>query len=78
MTMNDIGMANSSYVALVSGGNRSILANSAGPGRLRTDTGGPTGARSVEQSGDTIVWLPTLSAEGPTGGSFADRKLIEC
>jgi NAD(P)-dependent dehydrogenase (short-subunit alcohol dehydrogenase family) len=54
-----------------------VLVNSACPGWVRTDMGGPNAPGTVEQGADTIVWLATLPAEGPTGGFFADRKQIE-
>ena len=53
-----------------------VLVNSACPGWVRTDMGGPGAPRSVEQGADTIVWLATLDAGGPTGGFFSDRKAI--
>lgn len=53
-----------------------ILVNSACPGWVRTDMGGRNAPRSVEQGADTIVWLATLDAKGPTGGFFSDRKPI--
>ncbi|HEX3645299.1 MAG TPA: SDR family oxidoreductase [Vicinamibacterales bacterium] len=53
-----------------------ILVNSACPGWVRTDMGGRNAPRSVEQGADTIVWLATLEARGPTGGFFSDRKPI--
>src|SRR3954463_9593079 len=53
-----------------------VLVNSACPGWVRTDMGGPDAPRSVEQGADTIVWLATLGAKGPTGGFFSDRKAI--
>jgi NAD(P)-dependent dehydrogenase (short-subunit alcohol dehydrogenase family) len=55
---------------------RGVLVNSACPGWVRTDMGGPAAPRSVEQGADTIVWLATLGAKGPTGGFFSDRKAI--
>jgi NAD(P)-dependent dehydrogenase (short-subunit alcohol dehydrogenase family) len=54
--------------------NAGVLVNSADPGWVRTDMGGPDAPRSVEQGADTIVWLATLPAGGPTGGFFHDRK----
>jgi NAD(P)-dependent dehydrogenase (short-subunit alcohol dehydrogenase family) len=54
-----------------------VLVNSADPGWVRTDMGGSGAPRSVEQGADTIVWLATLTAKGPTGGFFSDRKQIE-
>jgi len=53
-----------------------VLVNSGCPGWVRTDMGGPSAPRSVEQGADTIVWLATLPAKGPTGGFFSDRKPI--
>ncbi|MGH8189376.1 MAG: SDR family oxidoreductase [Steroidobacteraceae bacterium] len=53
-----------------------VLVNSADPGWVRTDMGGPGAPRSAEEGADTIVWLATLPAAGPTGGFFHDRKPI--
>lgn len=58
----------------VSGSN--ILVNSVCPGWVRTDMGGRSAPRSVEQGADTIVWLATLPDGGPSGGFFRDRKSI--
>lgn len=56
---------------------RNVLVNSADPGWVRTAMGGPSAPRSVEQGADTLVWLATLPAKGPTGGFFSDRKPID-
>jgi NAD(P)-dependent dehydrogenase (short-subunit alcohol dehydrogenase family) len=53
-----------------------ILVNSMCPGWVRTDMGGRSASRSVEQGADTAVWLATLPDDGPTGGFFRDRKPI--
>jgi NAD(P)-dependent dehydrogenase (short-subunit alcohol dehydrogenase family) len=53
-----------------------VLVNSVCPGWVRTDMGGPSAPRSVEQGADTIVWLACLPDGGPTGGYFRDRKPI--
>lgn len=53
-----------------------VLVNAVDPGWVRTDMGGSAAPRSVEQGADTIVWLATLPAHGPTGGFFYDRRPI--
>ena len=54
-----------------------ILVNCCHPGHVRTDMGGPSAPRSVEEGADTIVWLATLPAGGPTGGFFHNRLPME-
>jgi hypothetical protein len=39
--------------------------------------GGKNATRSVEEGADTIVWLATLPARGPSGGFFRDRQRID-
>jgi NAD(P)-dependent dehydrogenase (short-subunit alcohol dehydrogenase family) len=46
------------------------------PGWVRTDMGGASATRSVEEGADTAVWLATLPDDGPTGGFFRDREPI--
>ena len=53
-----------------------VLVNCADPGWVRTDMGGSSAPRSVEEGADTIVWLASLPDGGPTGGFFHDRKRI--
>jgi NAD(P)-dependent dehydrogenase (short-subunit alcohol dehydrogenase family) len=56
---------------------RGVLANAVDPGWVRTDMGGPSAPRSVEQGVDTTVWLATLPGDGPTGGFFRDKRAID-
>jgi NAD(P)-dependent dehydrogenase (short-subunit alcohol dehydrogenase family) len=50
-----------------------FLINSACPGFVNTDMGGPMGAtKTVEDGASGIVWLATLPDNGPTGGFFRD------
>jgi NAD(P)-dependent dehydrogenase (short-subunit alcohol dehydrogenase family) len=52
------------------------LVNSMCPGHVKTDMGGSSAPRSVEEGADTAVWLATLPDDGPTGGFFRNRKPI--
>ena len=54
-----------------------VLVNSACPGWVHTEMGGAGAPRSVEQGADTIMWLATLPAQGPSGRCFSDRHEIE-
>ncbi len=53
-----------------------ILVNTMCPGWVRTDMGGASAPKSVEDGADTAVWLATLPDDGPSGGFFRDRKPI--
>ena len=55
---------------------RWVKVNTMCPGWVRTDMGGPSASRSVEEGADTAVWLATLPDDGPTGGFFRNRKPI--
>lgn len=46
-------------------------------GWVRTRMGGPSAPRSPADGVDTAVWLATLPFDGPTGGFYRDRHLIE-
>jgi NAD(P)-dependent dehydrogenase (short-subunit alcohol dehydrogenase family) len=52
-----------------------ILVNAYCPGWVKTDMGGKSAPRSVEQGADTAVWLAT-SDMNATGKFFRDRKVI--
>jgi NAD(P)-dependent dehydrogenase (short-subunit alcohol dehydrogenase family) len=54
-----------------------VLVNAVDPGWVRTDMGGASAPRSLEEGADTITWLATLPDDGPTGGFFRDRRPIE-
>lgn len=54
-----------------------ILINSVCPGWVKTEMGGSNATRTTKQATDTIVWLATLSDNGPAGCFFRDRKIIE-
>ena len=56
---------------------RGVLVNSVDPGWVRTDMGGRSAPRSIEEGVDSIVWLATLPDDGPTGGFFRDRQPID-
>jgi NAD(P)-dependent dehydrogenase (short-subunit alcohol dehydrogenase family) len=54
-----------------------FLVNSACPGFVNTDMGGPMGAKKpVEEGAAGIVWLATLPDRGPTGGFLRDGKPV--
>ena len=50
--------------------------NSVCPGWVRTDMGGQSATRSVEEGADTIVWLASEASQKLTGKFLRDRKEI--
>jgi len=54
-----------------------VLVNCVNPGWVRTRMGGRGAPRSVEEGAETIVWLATLPANGPTGKFFSDRRAVD-
>lgn len=63
-------------VAGQAGRGSNVLVNALDPGWVRTEMGGSSAPRSVQQGADTVVWLATLPDGGPRGGFFKDRKPI--
>jgi NAD(P)-dependent dehydrogenase (short-subunit alcohol dehydrogenase family) len=55
---------------------RWLKVNTMCPGWVRTDMGGRSAPRSVEEGADTAVWLATLPDDGPSGGFFRNRRPI--
>ena len=55
---------------------RGILVNAISPGWCRTDMGGRSAPRSVEQGAASVLWGVRLPADGPTGGTFEDGRPI--
>jgi NAD(P)-dependent dehydrogenase (short-subunit alcohol dehydrogenase family) len=53
-----------------------ISVNSMCPGWVRTDMGGPSASRSVEEGADTAVWLAMNASQESSGKFFRDRKEI--
>lgn len=54
-----------------------IKVNSVCPGWCRTELGGSEAPRAAEEGIDTVIWLATLPADGPSGGFFRDRAMID-
>lgn len=57
-------------------GGENIAVNAMCPGWVRTDMGGSSATRSVEQGADTAVWLADEAPQELTGKFFRDRSEI--
>ena len=67
---------NALTVRLAAEARGNVKVNAACPGWVRTRMGGSTAPRSVEEGADTIVWLATLPADGPSGALFRSRQQV--
>jgi NAD(P)-dependent dehydrogenase (short-subunit alcohol dehydrogenase family) len=56
---------------------RGILVNAVSPGWARTDMGGKSAPRSLEQGAASVLWGVRLPPDGPTGGVFEDGRAME-
>lgn len=54
-----------------------VKVNSVDPGWVNTRMGGEQAPRDVGEGADTICWLATLPADGPSGGFFRDREPMD-
>ncbi len=54
-----------------------VKVNAVCPGWVRTRMGGSGATSAVEEGADTIVWLATLPADGPSGAMFRNRSRVE-
>lgn len=54
-----------------------VIANSASPGWVRTDLGGPEAPRSPEEGAETPVWLARFAPGAPGGMFWHDRGVID-
>jgi NAD(P)-dependent dehydrogenase (short-subunit alcohol dehydrogenase family) len=54
-----------------------ILVNAISPGWCRTDMGGASAPRSVQQGAASVLWGVRLPLGGPNGGVFQDGKATE-
>jgi NAD(P)-dependent dehydrogenase (short-subunit alcohol dehydrogenase family) len=55
---------------------RGACVNSVCPGWVKTDMGGASATRNVDEGAAGIVWAATLPKGGPSGGFFRDGKAI--
>jgi NAD(P)-dependent dehydrogenase (short-subunit alcohol dehydrogenase family) len=67
---------NALTVRLAQEARRDVKVNAVCPGWVRTRMGGSGAPTRVEQGADTVVWLATLPADGPSGGLFRNRRSI--
>jgi NAD(P)-dependent dehydrogenase (short-subunit alcohol dehydrogenase family) len=68
---------NALTLSLSKGLPKNVKINSMCPGWVRTRMGGEAAPRTPEEGADTAIWLATLPDDGPSGGFYRDRRLIE-
>jgi NAD(P)-dependent dehydrogenase (short-subunit alcohol dehydrogenase family) len=56
--------------------NTKVKVNSAHPGWVKTDMGGPGALMEIEDGAKTSVWLATLPEDGPSGGLFHNQSSL--
>ncbi|MEP4197443.1 MAG: SDR family NAD(P)-dependent oxidoreductase [Aliishimia sp.] len=54
-----------------------VKVNACCPGWLQTRMGGPAATRSPKEGAETPLWLARLPDDGPTGGFFRDKQVME-
>lgn len=69
-----LNMLTNLFAAEVS--SKNIKINSICPGWVKTDMGGSSAPRTIEQGISGIVWAATLKDNGPSGKFFHDQKEI--
>lgn len=52
-----------------------VKVNSADPGWVKTEMGGPSAPSSTVDAAKTIIWLATLPDDGPSGGFFHEKRV---
>lgn len=75
LSKNSLNSLTRIFSTLVRGKN--IKINSICPGWVKTDMGGASAPRSIEQGISGIIWAATLDENGPSGGFYHDKKLID-
>ncbi len=60
-----------------SGNPKRILVNAVDPGWIQTEMGGPEAPRTPEEGAEAPVWLALLDDDGPQGGFYHDRTIVD-
>jgi NAD(P)-dependent dehydrogenase (short-subunit alcohol dehydrogenase family) len=75
VSKNALNMLTKLFASQVDGTN--VKVNAICPGWVKTDMGGSSAPRTIEEGISGMVWAATLSADGPNGGFFRDGKAID-